>query len=190
MRTLIVLFLSVLSVSIVAKEGHNDKNIFELKSDFSVEKNAEKKFYIQSNMATLYASEKITSQNLDEARELASSLLIASKDYKSNWNYSNAIHLAHLVLGRVKFFQNDIEGAKGELILASKVSGSPQLKSFGPNMFLAKELLEKGERAVVIKYIDNCLSFWRSKNAKSKIKNWKKIVNEGKIPDFAGNLFY
>jgi hypothetical protein len=47
----------------------------------------------------------------------------------------------------------DIEEAKKQLLLAGKTPSSPQLNSFGPNMILAKELLDKGEKDTVLHYL-------------------------------------
>ena len=43
---------------------------------------------------------------------------------------------------------------------AGATPGSPQLDSFGPNMTLAKELLEKGQPDVVLHYFALCKNFW------------------------------
>lgn len=42
------------------------------------------------------------------------------------------------------------------------VVGSPQLKSFGPSMGLAKELVRDGEKEAVIEYLKLCAQFWES----------------------------
>jgi len=76
--------------------------------------------------------------------------------------------------------------AKKYLLKAGKMPGSPQLDSYGPNMTLAKELLEKGEREVVIEYFQMCASFWDDDI--DRLKNWMSIVQEGGIPDFGANL--
>lgn len=57
-------------------------------------------------------------------------------------------------------------------------------------MTLAKELLEIGEKEIVLKYFDECLKFWNSDNAKEKIREWKKTISSGDIPNFEGNLVY
>ena len=54
----------------------------------------------------------------------------------------------------------DVEEAKRRLLAAGKTSGSPALRSFGPNMALAEKLLEKGERDVVLEYFELCKKFW------------------------------
>ena len=122
-----------------------------------------------------------------KAREDANTVLSVAAKYRSDWNYGNAVHKANLSLGRLALRDGDIEQAKHYLIEAGKTPGSPQLNSFGPNMLLAKELLEKGETAV-LEYLDLCAKFWRSDFG--SVSTWKKLIAEGKQPNFLANLLY
>lgn len=108
--------------------------------------------------------------------------------YKGDWNYGNAIHDANLVLGRIAVREGNIEMAKKHLIAAGKSPGSPQMNSFGPNMTLAKDLLEKGERDAVVEYFMLCRRFW--KLHEEKLDQWMHEVMDGKTPDFGANLLY
>jgi hypothetical protein len=123
-----------------------------------------------------------------KTREDANTVLSASERYRSDWNYGNAVHKANLALGRLALRDGNIEQAKHFLIEAGKTPGSPQLDSFGPNMLLAKELLEKGEAATVLEYLDLCNKFWRIDHG--SISTWKKLIAEGKQPNFFANLVY
>lgn len=100
----------------------------------------------------------------------------------------DVIHHAHLRLGRIALLQNDRETAKRELLEAANVSGSPVLSSFGPNMTLAKELLEKGEKDAVLQYFERCRKFW-SYHA-DYLDKWTAEVKRGTMPDFGANLLY
>lgn len=126
--------------------------------------------------------------DLVKAYKYAEDLLKKSSEYKNNWNYGNAIHHGNQILGRIALASGDIEKAKKYLLESANTQGSPQLNSFGPNMTLAKELLEKNERDVVIHYFKICEKFWKRGN--EKLKNWANIVKGGGIPDFGPNLFY
>ena len=57
-----------------------------------------------------------------------------------------------------------------------------------PNMSLAKELLERGEKEVVLRYLDLCKSFWTS--SRGQPDRWIDEIKAGKIPDFGPNLNY
>ena len=64
-----------------------------------------------------------------------------------------------------------------------------QLNSFGPDMSLAKVLLEAGERDVVLQYFQLCGAFWKH-DIQGSLPAWTAAVREGLIPDFRGNLLY
>ena len=120
-----------------------------------------------------------------KAKEYAEKMLSQSKP---GWNYGNNIHHGNIILGKIALASNDIEQAKKRLIEAGKTPGSPQLDSFGPNMSLAKELLEKGEKDIVLEYFELCSKFWKRARHLRKLNKWSAEVKEGKIPDFGPNL--
>ena len=115
----------------------------------------------------------------DKAVELAFEYLELAKSNMKNWNYGNAIHEANLVLGKISLRRGDIKSAKDYLIEAGKTKGSPQLNSFGPNMSLAKELLELGEDTVVIGYLNLVKKFWFILFSFRKLRRWKKKILNG-----------
>ena len=125
---------------------------------------------------------------LDEAENNAKELLETSSRYENDWNYGNAIHKAHLTLGRLALRQNDIPTAIEHLRNAGKTPGSPQLNSFGPNMLLAFELLRVGEKDAVLEYFDLCEVFWEMGD--TRLAAWRETVRSGGIPRFGANLKY
>jgi len=124
----------------------------------------------------------------EKAAQYANELLQSAPQYKDDWNYGNALFHGNIVLGRVALQHGDIVGAKEHLLAAGETPGSPQLDSFGPNMTLAKELLEKGERDVVLTYLQSCAKFW--KMGGDKLQSWMAAVRGGGMPDFGANLDY
>jgi hypothetical protein len=77
---------------------------------------------------------------------------------------------------------------KRELVEAGKTPGSPQLNSFGPNMSLAKDLLERKETDTVLRYFDLCGKFWELESG--NLKRWSILAKAGEIPDFGANPLY
>ena len=152
--------------------------------DVQQAKNEEERFY------TLGAAAKrsFAAGKIAEARDGAQRLMALLPHYQSNWNYGNAIQDANLVLGRIAVREGKIEAAKGYLLAAGESPGSPQMNSFGPNMSLAHDLLEKGERDTVLEYFQLCGGFWRGQQ--NKLDQWTQEVRAGKIPDFGANLRY
>jgi TonB family protein len=126
--------------------------------------------------------------SLDKAASYAHELLQQAEANTDAWNYGNAIHDGNMVLGLVALRSGDVAQAKRYLQAAGKTTGSPQLNSFGPNMRLAKELLEKGERDAVLDYFSLCRSFWKLGGA--SLDAWTAAVRAGQVPEFGANLLY
>ena len=160
------------------------KSLKQFEKSLSVTTSEREKFYKLADLAKV----SFEAGEMQKAETYANSLLAQAAQYKNDWNYGNAIHHGNLILGRITLKSGNVEKAKEYLIKAGKTSGSPQLNSFGPNMALAKELLEKNEREVVIQYFELCGSFW--KMGQARLKDWTALVKEGQIPDFRGNLQY
>lgn len=133
------------------------------------------------------AKAAFAADQLDKAREYAELML---QNTETGWNYGNRVHHGNLVLGRIALRKGNIEEAKSRLIAAGKTPGSPGLNSFGPNMLLAKALLEIGERQVVIEYFKLCSKFWNSDRAKNKLEKWGVLATAGRILDFGANFRY
>lgn len=128
-----------------------------------------------------------SADRLEKARKYAEIML---QNTEAGWNFGNRVHHGNLVLGRIALREGNIEEAKSRLIAAGNTTGSPQLNSFGPNMALAKALLEVGEREVVLEYFRLCSKFWKSDRAKDKLDKWGVLAAAGRIPDFRANLDY
>ena len=124
----------------------------------------------------------------DRAARFAHKLLALAKSYPGDWNYGNAIHHGHLVLGRVALAAGDLEAARTELLEAGRTPGSPQLNSFGPNMRLANDLLAAGEARAVREYFDLCRNFW--KMGSQHLDRWSEDIAAGRAPKFGPNLLY
>ena len=125
---------------------------------------------------------------IEKASRYATDLLAQAQKYPHDWNYGNVIHHGNNVLGRVALKQGDVKEADQYLLKAGETPGSPQLQSFGPNMSLAKDLLEAGEKDTVLRYFELCRKFW-GMGAKN-LNTWADEVKAGKIPSFGANLTY
>lgn len=136
--------------------------------------------------------------DFDDAEDLARQLIELAERFKDNWYYGNAIHFAHLVLGRAEFERGNHAAAELALLAAGDTPGSPQLNSFGPSMELAEALLETGHRGCVLEYLEKCRAFWcpddresgSAQQARRTLDAWITEIRGGHVPDFGANLLY
>ncbi|MBC7742339.1 MAG: hypothetical protein H7061_09080 [Bdellovibrionaceae bacterium] len=167
-----------------------EKTLSERKEILKNAPDLEHQLYGLEEIAKYYAGHSISKESTTEARDYANQLLKLAPQIKDKWDYGNAIHHGNLVLGRIKLFEGDVTGAKEYLKKAGATPGSPQLNSFGPNMTLAKELLEKGEKKAVLNYFDDCLKFWKRPTSKGTVAEWKASIEKNETPRFGPNLVY
>ena len=112
--------------------------------------------------------------------------MVLLPDFKDSTDYGGAMSDANIVLGRVALKKGQVEEAKRYLLAAGRSPTSPYLANYGPNMGLAKDLLEKGDRQTVLEYLDLCRKFWS--NGSAQLTQWTQQIKDGKTPDFKGSL--
>ncbi len=141
------------------------------------------------DMATI-AKYDFNKGNIAEARKYGTAMLeiVAKATDKTSGDYGVAVHDGNVVMGRIALREKHVDLAKKHLLAAGKSPGSPTLDSFGPNMELANDLIEAGERDTVIAYFHECESFWDPRF--SQLKDWAAEVKAGKTPYFGANMSY
>ena len=97
-------------------------------------------------------------------------------------------HSVLIVIGRIALRKGEIDQAVLNLLRAGQVAGGPATSSFGPNMLLAKELLDVGESVAVLEYLELCGQFWDM--GQKRLALWSKQISDGEAPDFGTNLIY
>lgn len=95
---------------------------------------------------------------------------------------AEAIHDANMVAGLVALRRGDLERAKQSLLASARTRGSRELRMIGPNLTLANELLKKGEREVVVEYLQGCRSFWST--GQKLLEKWIEQIRSGENPEF------
>ncbi len=145
---------------------------------------AEKRFYALGAAA----KESFIAGKIEDARKYAQELLGMLPDFKDNREYASAIHDGNIVLGRIAVREGRMDDARKFLIEAAQTPGTPQMMNYGPNMALAKDLLDKGEKDVVVDYLQLCRRFWS--NDDGRLDRWTQEIKDGKTPDFGLNLTY
>jgi hypothetical protein len=117
-----------------------------------------------------------------DAKQYAERSLALAPSFRKNWNYGNAIHLGHTVLGLLALNADDHSSAIIELLESGQTPGSPQLNSFGPTMQLAKALLRAGHVQPVLEYLSKCRIFWAMGG--TWLDLWERKIREGHVPNF------
>jgi hypothetical protein len=133
-------------------------------------------------------------RNVDDAQVAARQMLASTRT--NSWNYGNVVYQAHSALGRIALRKGDRATARQELRAAGRTPGSPQLNSFGPQLTLARELLEQGQpadREAVVALLDDVMQFCANLDRtpahrgeavlkeRQTIENWKEEIRAGKI---------
>jgi hypothetical protein len=131
------------------------------------------------------AKAAIEANDAGRARQLATTALAQVGSVNDNTT-GQTIHDSHVVLGRVALRTGNLAEAKAHLQRAGQVTGGGTLTSFGPNMSLAKELLDRGERDVVVQYLEACAAFWPNRLT----TQWIQTITHGGTPNFGANLTY
>ncbi len=134
------------------------------------------------HMLTGCASAAFESGDMKKAGTYSNELLVMAEKFGGDLSYGDAVHRVNLVRGRVALRAGDVHKAKACLIAAGSTPGSTEIQTVGPGMELARELLAKGERDVVLQYLDLCEGLWEI--GRADIESWKKTIGEGKTPDF------
>ena len=125
----------------------------------------------------------LLAERYDVARSYARALLEGTPRYSLGHGH---VHKGNVILGRVALAEDDVELAKYHLLETGKLREPSGLGASGPNMKLAADLLERGEREVVLEYFEFCATFWPS----DKLKDWTALVESGRTPDLGANLVY
>jgi hypothetical protein len=128
--------------------------------------------------------------DLEKARTYANELLGPGLQWNGGGNAGYASYYGNFVLGRIALHEGKLSEAKKYLLESGKTTGGPVLNTFGPNMSLAKELLEKGETNAVLEFFQECEKFWPQYGGVNKCAKWTAEVKGGKTPDFGANLSF
>lgn len=168
----------------VANPGEQERLTKISEGDLEAVTNEEERFYALNRAA----KNAFANGDVEKAGKLAMELKDLATKYRDDWNYGNAIQDSNQVLGLIALGKGEVGEAKKLLLASADSKGSPQMNSFGPNMRLAKSLLEKKETDVVLEYFAKCDRFWEMGH--EKIAAWTATVKSGKVPKFGGNLDY
>jgi tetratricopeptide (TPR) repeat protein len=110
-------------------------------------------------------------------------LALASQNPTDHY-YGEALNHGNAVLGRVALHAGDVEKARSFLLAAGQIPRETKFDSF-PDMRLAKELLEHGQRQTVLDYLELCKSFWSGSG--NPLDGWIETIKSGGTPNWPLN---
>lgn len=116
-----------------------------------------------------------------QAGDLQKAELYARETLQSPSHAWDSIHAGNTVLGLIALKYHDVAGARAYLLAAAKTN-TTHMERFGPNLALAKALLDEGENDVVLEYLQLCKSFV-TKNP--KLDEWIATLKGGRAPDLS-----
>ena len=122
---------------------------------------------------------------LEKARRFAEAMLTATTGDRNRGDYH---HYGNLVLGRIALAEGNIQEAGARLVAAGRTEGAPLRRFGGPDMALAKALLEQGETETVLRYLELCLDIWEQ--GQEDLRDWIVLIEAGRIPDFDHNFLF
>jgi tetratricopeptide (TPR) repeat protein len=96
-----------------------------------------------------------------------------------------AVQRANTILGRVALRTGDIANAKQYLLDSAADGAARDIAFSGPTLVLAKEMIDHGERDVVVEYLEHCLVLWP--RGESVLRIWIADIKNGKTPKFGGS---
>jgi hypothetical protein len=161
-----------------------------LKRNLRETREADNKLVIYNTLFGLYLGSPEKGRSDSDLPVLAKDALKLAAENPDYFESGNVSHFVHLALGRVALTKGDVAAAIDELKLAGQTQGSPQLDSFGPNMLLAKDLIERHQTPAVIDYLQECKRFWKNDAVHPRLDDWISTVELGATPDFGANLEY
>jgi len=101
-------------------------------------------------------------------------------------NQAEQVFFGNEVLGLVAVHEGNLALADQYLLKSGRMKGSALFTAFGPNMLLAKALLDRGHRDVVVEFLDLCKAFWPG--GSNTLLLWSSGIRAGATPDFGRNL--
>jgi len=115
--------------------------------------------YERVKTLTAQVQAALTAGDPAAASALAGQLLRENSD-RAAGTYGDVIYDANQILGLAALRRGNVGAAKTYLLAAGRTPGSPVLDSFGPEMPLAQALLARGQKQVVLTFLDEVAKFW------------------------------
>jgi len=134
-------------------------------------------------MLAIHLAEALVEVGEREAADSLAEFELRDTDPPEAFPDGGVVYSMNSVRGRVALRRQDVTAAVRFLRRAGRTPGSPALNSFGPRFVLARELLEAGESAAVLSFLDDVGRFWTNPDAEAELASARRIIAAGGIPD-------
>lgn len=138
--------------------------------------------YVRSSLTLSLAEVLLEAGALARADSIAAVELERGTD-RGGADVGNIVYRMNQVRGRVALRHGRHDEAIRFLHQAGETPGSPQLNSFGPQLYLARELLAAGEVQVVRAFLGGLRRFWIGPDAEAFIVDAMAAIDDGRVPD-------
>ncbi|HYR82465.1 MAG TPA: hypothetical protein VE422_00145 [Terriglobia bacterium] len=106
----------------------------------------------------------------------------ASKMLREHTDSNAAIYTGNLILAQAALDQNDIANARRYLLEAATITGTPAIQEKGPDVSVARILLDRGERDTVLEYLHRAHNFWPQGGP--VLDRWETTIRAGRRVNF------
>lgn len=121
----------------------------------------------------------------ETARGHAEAMLASSPSDRNQGDY---LHYGNLVLGRIALAEGHLDEARNRLLAAGRTRSAPLRRFGGPDMALARQLLDRGQTRIVLQYLELCLDIWEQ--GEPDLRDWIALIEAGRTPDFDHNFAF
>jgi hypothetical protein len=108
--------------------------------------------------------------------------LLRERGNPDNPDSADAIYTGNLILAQAALDADDIAKAGRYLLEAARTSGTPKIQQNGPNTTVARSLLQRGERDIVIEYFQRFRDLWPQ--GATLLARWETTIRAGRQPNF------
>jgi hypothetical protein len=154
----------------------------KLSSDLASSSDQNFSEYLQ---ASLKLRDLLLAGDVIAAEALAPEVLLQAQRFRNSQSTnsldSENVYNAYDALGRGALQRNDLDAAQKYLVLAATTTGSSRLESHGPNLSLAKSLLDLGYKEAVVTFLTSCKAWWPN----PKLDLWISQIRAGQTPELS-----
>lgn len=108
--------------------------------------------------------------------------LLGDHAYSGDADNAYAIYKGNLILAQAALNSGDVASTGRYLLEAATARGVPNIEENGPDVSLARTLLQLGQSDAVLEYLDRCRGLWPQ--GTPVLARWETAIRAGRLPNF------